>query len=83
MQIDITPTLERLIAKHMAEGCFASPTEVLEYALFILNDAERPFYDNKEAVDRALEEGLASGRAVPLDIEDIKRRGRERLKRGK
>jgi len=70
------------IAKEaVASGAYASTSEVIREALREWN-MRRPLREAEvERLRKAWQEGLESGEPRPLDFEDIKRRGRERLAR--
>lgn len=79
MNIDITPQLEAMVRAKVASGLYESASEVVREALCLM---EREDQTNAAALTRLrqdIQEGLASGPAGALDIEDIKRRGRARL----
>ena len=78
MQIELSQHAQELIRRQLAGGAFESPRELVERAL--------DFYDHHqptmESLKAQIQEGLddvAAGRVGPLNVEDIKRRGRERL----
>ena len=62
-------------------GQYASTSEVIRDALRGWQLREPLRKAEIERLRKAWEEGLASGPAGPLDFEEIKRRGRERLAR--
>lgn len=65
---------EAFIKNEVASGRYASASEVVREALRTLEERK----SNQEALREALIEGLESGSAGRLDIEEIKRLGRER-----
>ena len=78
MQIELSQRAQELIRRQLESGAFESPDELVERAL--------DFYDHHqptmESLKAQIQEGLddvAAGRVGPLDVEDLKRRGRERL----
>ena len=79
LSIALTPEFVADIRQAIATGEYASTSEVVR-------DALRAWKHNRQARQVVLEElgrlwreGVDSGEGQPLDAEDIKRRGRERL----
>jgi antitoxin ParD1/3/4 len=70
------------IAKEaVASGAYASTSEVIREALREWN-LRKPLREAEiERLRKAWQEGVESGKPRPLDFEEIKRRGRERLAR--
>jgi antitoxin ParD1/3/4 len=62
------------IEDQIAQRKFNDATEVIEEALRLLESRDA----RDEGLRRALQEGLDSGDAGPLDMNEIKRLGRER-----
>lgn len=65
----------------VSSGQYASASEVVREALREWELRQGLRRAEIERLRRAWEEGLASGEPRPLDFEDLKRRGRERLAR--
>lgn len=65
----------------VSSGQYASASEVVREALREWELRQGLRRAEIERLRRAWEEGLASGPPRPLDFEDLKRRGRERLAR--
>ncbi len=81
MASPLTPELERIVADKVASGDYDSPTDVLRAALELLLDKESDRERRLSALRRKVAAGIAdadAGRLAPLDVEDIKRRARER-----
>lgn len=79
MNIELTSRAREIVQRHLATGEFASPEAMVEQALDLL-DAPEPTLQSLQA---RIQEGLAdleAGRVGLLDVEDIKHRGRERLR---
>ncbi|MBM3934476.1 MAG: type II toxin-antitoxin system ParD family antitoxin [SAR202 cluster bacterium] len=76
MQIHLTPESEKFIKSKVDSGEYESSSKVIEEALRVLAIRERKLQDLRKAI----QEGLDSGPSTPMDIEDIIRRGHERLK---
>lgn len=80
-KISIALTGEQLkaVKEAVASGAYASTSEVIRDALRGWQLREPLRKAEIERLRRLWEEGLASGPAKELDIEEVKRRGRERL----
>ena len=79
MNISLTPQLEELVKKKVESGRYGSASEVLREALRLLEERDRLYAIRLEALREEIQKGLDSGPATPLDIEEIKSRGRKRL----
>ena len=78
MNVPLNPKQEDLIKQKIESGLYRSPDEVIDAALRLLEERDRKL----EALRTDIKEGLASGPRRPFDesvIEDVKKRGRERL----
>ena len=80
-KISIAVTAEQLAAVRQAveSGAYASTSEVIRDALRGWQMREDLRAAEVERLRKVWEEGLASGPMKPLDFDEIKRRGRERL----
>lgn len=70
---------EAFVKAQVQQGRYASASEVIREGLRVLEEREQFRAMKLEALRKAIQEGTDSGPAGELDIEDIKRRGRERL----
>lgn len=70
MQVKLSDHAEQLVQQLLSSGDYTSATEVIEAGISVL--------DLKSKIQEGLDDAEA-GRIAPLDIENIKRRGRERL----
>ena len=59
----------------LAAGRYASMSEIVDEALRLLEKVEAPVYD-EAFLKRAWQEGIESGDAGEVDIEDIKKEAR-------
>lgn len=85
MNVSLTKEQEELINKKIASGRYSSPGEVIQEALQALD--ERDHLDEIRAKELKKEiaigiEQAESGRVKPFNVEDIKRRVRERSAKG-
>ena len=71
--IELTPQQQQFVDEQVATGIFKEPAEVVQAALELLQQ-RRSEYDQ---LSTAIEQ-VERGDFAPLDIEDIKRRGRQR-----
>lgn len=75
---------ESFVRELLASGRYASASEVLRDGLRLLEDREKQREAKIAALRDAIQEGLQSGPAVPLDMDAIKARARaERAKVGR
>ena len=78
MNVQLDEHFEKLVKQMLESGEFSSDTEVVQAGLQLLEKRQQKL----DALRRDIQEGLASGPGRPFDesvVEDIKRRGRERL----
>jgi putative addiction module CopG family antidote len=71
--IELTPQQQQFIDAQIASGVFKEPTEVVGVALALLQQRQREYDQLRGAITQ-----VERGEFELLDIEDIKRRGRER-----
>ena len=74
--IELTPMQQEFVDAQVARGIFKEPAEVVGVALDLLRQRQVE-YDQLQTAIGQVERGEYS----PLDIEDVKRRGRERIAR--
>jgi len=79
LSIALTPEFAADIREAVATGEYASTSEVIRDALRAWKQIRQGRAVAIEELRRLWQEGLDSGDGGPLDAEDIKRRGRERL----
>ncbi|HWU50150.1 MAG TPA: type II toxin-antitoxin system ParD family antitoxin [Asticcacaulis sp.] len=82
LNVNLTPKLEDMVRQKVAGGLYNNASEVVRDALRLMEERDRLHDAKIEALRQDIQAGLGSGYADALDIEDIKRRGRERLNRG-
>jgi antitoxin ParD1/3/4 len=79
LSIALTPEFAADIRQAIATGEYASTSEVVRDAIRTWKQAREGRAIALDALRRLWREGVDSGDGAPLDAEDIKRRGRERL----
>ena len=78
MNVSLDKHFEKLVKQMLESGEFSSDTEVVQAGLQLLEKRQQ----KPEALHRDIQDGLASGPGRLFDesvVEDIIRRGRERL----
>ena len=83
MNINLTPQLEEMVRMKVSSGLYNSASEVVREALRLMQCEDQVRAAKLAQLRNDIHEGLDSGSAGTLDIHDIKRRGRERLKNTK
>lgn len=78
MTVAIPSELDAFVRQALASGRYRSETELVADALRLLRNRDRKWDALREDIQAGLQD-LDEGGAVPLDFEDIKRRGRESL----
>jgi antitoxin ParD1/3/4 len=79
MNISLTPHLEDLVRAKVESGLYNSASEVMREALRLLQERDQLREMRLDELRSEIQKGIDSGSATPLDIEDIKVRGRQRL----
>jgi antitoxin ParD1/3/4 len=79
LNVNLPSKLETLVREKIAAGHYQSASEVVCDALRLMEARDEGYEARLEWLRRELQAGIDSGDAGELDIEDIKRRGRERL----
>ncbi|EFH13746.1 type II toxin-antitoxin system ParD family antitoxin [Teichococcus cervicalis] len=74
----IGPHFEAFVQRLLASGRYSSASEVMRDGLRLLEERQRQ-QDSLEHLQRAWQEGIASGEAGPLDIEAVKQEARARM----
>ena len=80
LSIALTPEFAADVRAAIATGEYASTSEVIRDALRAWKRAREERAAVLSELRRLWREGVESAAAAPLDADDIKRRGRERLK---
>ena len=79
MNINLTPQLEDLVRSKIISGRYSSASEVVREALRLMEREDQVRAVALEQIRHDIQQGMQSGTAGEIDIEAIKRRGRERL----
>ncbi len=79
MNISLNPHFERLVKGKVERGLYKSVSEVMREALRLLEERDQLRELRLDELRRDIQKGIDSGTSTPLDIEEIKARGRKRL----
>jgi antitoxin ParD1/3/4 len=79
LNINLTPQLEAMVREKVASGLYTSASEVVREALRLMEEQDRLRAVKLEQLRADIRAGLGSGAAGELDMEEIKRKGRQRL----
>jgi antitoxin ParD1/3/4 len=79
MNISLNPHFEELVKGKVQSGRYNSVSEVMLEALRLLEERDQLRELRLEELRQEIQKGINSGEATPLNFEDIKSRGRERL----
>ena len=79
MNISLPPHLEEIVKSKVDSGLYNSASEVMRDALRLLEERDQLRELRLEELRREIQKGIDSGEATPLDMEEIKARGRKRL----
>jgi antitoxin ParD1/3/4 len=79
MNISLTPQLEKLVKSKVDSGLYGSASEVMRDALRLLDERDRLRAVRLEELRAEIKKGIDSGDPTPLDIGEIKARGRKHL----
>ena len=81
LNINLTPQLEDMVRRKVADGLYSSASEVVREALRLMAEQDRLREAKLEQLRHALNIGIESGGTGKLDAAAIKQRGREKLDR--
>ncbi|MDD5323511.1 MAG: type II toxin-antitoxin system ParD family antitoxin [Methylococcales bacterium] len=79
MNISLNPHFEELVKSKVESGLYNSASEVMREALRLLEERDQLRELRLEELRREIQKGIDSGEATPLNMEEIKKRGRARL----
>jgi antitoxin ParD1/3/4 len=83
LSIALTPELAAMVRQAVQTGEYASTSEVIREALRLWKAEQAARAREAEELRRLWQEGVGSGSAGPLDVEEIKAEGRALLAREK
>ena len=79
LNVSLTPHLEDFIHQTVSAGRFQSASELVRTALRLLEEREQDRLMRLQWLRGEIQKGLDSGVATDLEMEQIKRLGRQRL----
>ncbi|MFU8789338.1 MAG: type II toxin-antitoxin system ParD family antitoxin [Methylobacter sp.] len=79
MNISLNSHFEALVKNKVESGLYNSVSDVMREALRLMEERDQLRELRLEELKRDLQQGIQSGSATPLVIDDIKKRGRARL----
>lgn len=79
LNVSLTPHLEEFIHQTVSSGRFQSASELVRTALRLLEEREHERLARLQWLRGEIQKGLDSGPAEPLDMEEIKRLGWDRI----
>jgi len=71
--LELTPQQQEFVDAQVATGMFRGPGEVVSAALSLLSERQREYANLQPAIEQ-----VEQGEYAPLNVEDIKHRGRQR-----
>ena len=71
MNVSLTPELGQIVSKLVESGRYRSATEVVREGLRLLAVRDEADRAKLKALRRLIQEGIDSGPAVPLDMDEI------------
>ena len=71
MNVSLTPELEQLVSELVESGRYRSASEVVREGLRLLAVRDEADRAKLEGLRRLIQEGIDSGPAVPLDMDEI------------
>lgn len=83
MNVSLTPELEKLVERKVKTGRYQTASEVVREALRALEERDQVAALRLQELRKEIRKGLRSGKATPLDMEEIKRETRRRIARAK
>ena len=86
MNVSLTEELESLVNEKVKSGLYTSASEVVRAGLRLLKQEEELQATKLEKLRYEINKGIQDvekGNVTEFDVEEIKRRGRERLKKHK
>lgn len=78
MNVNLTPQLEALVKEKVASGLYGSASEVVREALRLMEEQDRVRALKLQHLQQDIRDGLASGKPVAWQADEIKKAGRAR-----
>jgi antitoxin ParD1/3/4 len=79
VNVSLTVELERYVQNKVESGLYHSASEVIREGLRLLQEQDMLKEIKLQTLRAEIQQGIDSGESTPLDIEDVIRRGKERL----
>ncbi len=79
MSITLSQELENQIQEKVTSGQYESANEVIQEAIYLLNEHERFKSERLQELREEIQKGFDSGESTILDMENVIRRGKERI----
>ena len=83
MNVSLTPELEKLVNRKVKSGRYQTASEVVREALRALEERDQMAALRLRELRKEIQKGLRSGKATPLDMDEIKRETRRRINAAK
>jgi antitoxin ParD1/3/4 len=77
--VSLTPELEKLINKKVKTGRYQTASEVVREAIRALEERDQVAALRLHELRKEIQKGLRSGKAIPYDVDDLKRETRRRM----
>lgn len=78
MNVSLTPELEQYVQEKVASGMYYSASEVIREGLRLLREREQIQQIRLQELRQDIQAGLDSGEPVPLDMQVVKEKARQR-----
>jgi len=79
MNVSLTPALEKLVERKVKTGRYQTASEVVREALRALEERDQVAALRLQELRKEIQKGLRSGKATPLDMEEVKHETRRRI----
>jgi antitoxin ParD1/3/4 len=79
MNVSLTKELEQFVQAKVDSGLYYSASEVIREGLRLLQERDMLQQMKLQAIRAEIQKGIDSGEPTPLDMEDVIRRGKQRL----
>jgi antitoxin ParD1/3/4 len=78
MNVSLTPELEQYVQEKVKSGMYYSASEVIREGLRLLQEKDEMHQFRLQQLRQDIQAGLDSGESIPLDMEAIKAKARQR-----